>query len=130
MSGLNEMLSELRAKMEEKMNADRVPFLGDPEDEAQLLRVAYAQLSAPNELTVGSLAVYRPGMKDLKFPAEGQPVVVTGFNPGAIEPEEDSGSNTFRRPCDMRIGVFVGSGDFSEFWVDARRFMPYVEGKT
>ena len=62
--------------------------------------------------------------------AEGQPIIVTGFDLGAIEPEEDSGSNTFKRPCDMRIGVFVGSGDFSEFWVDSRRFMPYVEGKT
>jgi len=108
------------------MNAARVPFLGDPEDEAQLLRAAYAQLSAPNELTVGSLAVFRPGLKDLKFPAEGQPVVVTGFDPGAIEDETDSGSNTFKRPCDMRIGVFVVSGDFSEFWVDSRRFMPYT----
>ena len=130
MSGFDDMMSNLKAGMEDQINADRVPFLGDPEDEAQLLRAAYAQLSAPNELTVGSLAVFRPGLKDLKFPAEGQPVIVTGFDPGAVELEEDSGSNTFKRPCDMRIGVFVGSGDFSEFWVDSRRFMPYVEGKS
>ena len=130
MSGFNEMLSELRAKMEDQINADRVPFLGDAKHEARRLQKAYAQLSAPNELTIGSLAVYRPGLKDLKFPAEGQPIIVTGFDPGAIEDETDSGSNTFKRPCDMRIGVFVGSGDFSEFWVDSRRFMPYVEGKS
>ena len=81
-------------------------------------------------VTVGSLAVYRPGLKDLKFPAEGQPVIVTGFDLGAVDLEEDSGSNTFKRPCDMRIGVFVSSGDFNEFWVDSRRFTLYVEGKS
>ena len=125
MSGFDEMMSKLKAGMEDQANAARVPFLGDPGREAQRLRTAYAQLSAEADFTVGDLIVFRPGMKDLKFPAEGQPVIVTGFNPGAVEAQEDSGSNTFRRPCDMRIGVFVGDGDFSEFWVDARRFMKF-----
>ena len=125
MSGFDDMMSRFKADMEDEMNAASVPFLGDPEQEARRLQAAYAQLSAPNDFTVGDLVIFRPGMKNLKFPAEGQPVVVTGFDPGAVEMEEDSGTNKFKQPCDLRIGLFVTSGDFSEYWVDARRFVKY-----
>ena len=125
-SGFEDMMDRLKNGMEEQQNLARVPFLGDPAEEARRLLAAYGHLSALKNKNVGDLVVFRPGLKNLKFPAEGQPVVVTGFDFGAVDPEEEAGGNCYKRPCDMRIGVFGSSGDFSEFWVDARRFMLYT----
>ena len=97
-----------------------------PQEEARLLLAAYEQLSAPRDMGIGDLVVVRPGLNGYIFPVAGQPVIVTGFDFGAIDTEQDSTTDAYKRPCDLRIGLIDPDGNFSEFWADARRFMPYT----
>ena len=97
-----------------------------PQEEARLLLAAYEQLSAPRDMGIGDLVVLRPGLNGYRVPVAGQPVIVTGFDSAAIETEQDSTTDRYKRPCDMRIGLIDPDDDFSEFWVDARHFMPYT----
>lgn len=80
---------------------------------------------AEKELRRGMLAVWKPGLKNRKFPEYGEPVVVVEMYPPELLTDEEPDSQYFREPSDLAFGVVLGKNcDFCVFHADSRRFMP------
>ena len=75
--------------------------------------------------TKGHFVIWKPGLKNRKFPEYGEPAIVGSVLPDAIfDPSENAaGSPYFQEPLSFMIGV-VCDDDFIEFRVDGRRFEP------
>lgn len=78
------------------------------------------------ELGVGDLIVWKPGMKDSKIPDYGEPIVILE----TLEPTRRDGKiGTIYelQPKDIRCLVFKDTdGDLMDFVYDSRRFTKYV----
>jgi hypothetical protein len=91
------------------------------------LRALFEHFSNGREqaLRPGMLAVWKPGLKNRRFPAYGEPVIVVALRePPATDSERDSGIPYFEEPLDLLLGT-VRDGDFLVYHVDRRRFEPY-----
>ncbi|MBK8536933.1 MAG: hypothetical protein IPL59_18675 [Candidatus Competibacteraceae bacterium] len=103
------------------------------EEAAYRLRTLYERLTnhRENALHPGQLAMWKPGLKNRRFPAYGQPaIVVERLDPPILDHEEEAGVTYYREPLDMLLGVLHKDGDFLIYHFDSRRFQIYEESGT
>lgn len=93
---------------------------------AESLQEKLRSLHTKHEFKVGDLICLTPGMKNLRWPDYGEPVIVTEvLEAPHIDTEGGPGSNHFMERKDIRIGIITSGGEFNEFVVDSRRFQPW-----
>lgn len=84
--------------------------------------------SKKHEFRPGMLVEWKPGLRNKKRPAYGEPaVVVEVLSDPALSTNDESGSQYFREPLDLIVGVLDPDGDFVLFHYDGRRFQPFGE---
>jgi hypothetical protein len=110
-------------------------LLAEPAEEAtEHLRVLYERLTNGREqaLRPGMLAVWKPGLKNRRFPRYGEPVVVVALlDTPIVNPDHESGSPYFREPLDLLLGVVRGGDrEFLVYHADRRRFQLYEAGNA
>jgi len=110
-------------------------LLAEPaEDATEHLRILYERLANGREraLRPGMLAIWKPGLKNRRFPRYGEPVVVVALlDTPIINPGDESGSPYFREPLDLLLGLVRGDDrEFLVYHADRRRFQPYEAGGT
>ncbi|MDG4553369.1 MAG: hypothetical protein P9E24_03835 [Candidatus Competibacter sp.] len=109
-------------------------LLAEPtEDAADRLRTLYERLTNGRErdLCLGQLAMWKPGLKNRRFPAYGQPAVVVDLlDPPRVDHEDEAGSPYYREPLDVLLGILRKDGDFLVYHFDRRRFQPYEDRGT
>ena len=49
---------------------------------------------------------------------------MTAVEPGRVSTEEESSSQDYLCPCDLRV-LIEREGMLNEWWLDARRFQPF-----
>ena len=100
-----------------------------PEEAGEHLRVLLERLNNGREraLRPGTLAVWKPGLKNRLFPRYGEPVVVVDLLDRPVtDSEHKSGSPYFREPLDVLVGVVRGDDrEFLVYHADRRRFQPH-----
>jgi hypothetical protein len=116
--GLHELLREIN----ERSDRAAVTAPASPDQ----LRRALAKLEERHEFKVGDLVKWKEGLATGKYPAEGTPAIVVGFNVGNIDDETNAGSPYYLTPRDLVLGVIV-EGTLLTYHNDARRFEPYTE---
>ena len=93
------------------------------------LQALWARLNDGREraLAPGQLAVWKPGLKNRRFPRYGEPAVVVALLDAPLaEAGSESGSPYFREPLDVLLGVVRGEERmFMIYHADRRRFQPY-----
>ena len=104
-------------------------LLAEPPEEArEHLRALLERLENGREraLRPGMLAVWKPGLKNRRFPRYGEPVVVVALlDEPIVNPDQESGSPYFREPLDLLLGVVRGDDrEFLVYHADRRRFQP------
>ncbi|MDE2271706.1 MAG: hypothetical protein KGJ94_06940 [Xanthomonadaceae bacterium] len=78
-------------------------------------------------LQPGTLAQWKPGMKNRTSPAYGAPVIVVEvLDPPIIDTKFDSGSVYFREPLDLVLGFVDEDDEFYTLYYDSHRFEPYT----
>lgn len=104
-------------------------LLAEPaEDATEHLRILYERLTNGREraLRPGMLATWKPGLKNRRFPAYGQPaIVVERLSAPLLDHETESGMTYYREPLDLLLGILYRDGDFLVYHFDSRRFQPY-----
>jgi hypothetical protein len=72
----------------------------------------------------GHIVQWKPGMKNKRIPEYGEPAIVMEvLNPPLLDADpEHSGSNYFREPLSLVLGIHDSDGDFMLFHYDGRRF--------
>ncbi len=107
-------------------------LLAEPtEDAAQHLCVLLERLTNGRERTLrpGMLATWKPGLKNRRFPAYGQPaIVVERLSAPILDHETEAGMTYYREPLDVLLGILHQEGDFLVYHFDSRRFQPYEAG--
>ena len=101
-------------------------------DVAAALRERFAKFQEHHAFQPGDLVTWKPGLKNRRFPAYGQPAVVMQvLDPPLYDSENDSGDTYFREPLDLILGLFLPEGphrgDFLTWHFDGRRFQPQKE---
>ena len=109
-------------------------LLAEPaEDATEHLRILYERLTNGRKraLQPGMLAMWKPGLKNRRFPAYGQPVIVVErLSAPILDHETESGMTYYREPLDLLLGILHRDGDFLVYHFDSRRFQPYAAGGT
>lgn len=105
-------------------------LLAEPAGEAtEHLRILLERLNNGREraLRPGMFAVWKPGLKNRRFPRYGEPVVVVALlDEPIINPSDESGSPYFKEPLDLLVGVVRGDDrEFLVYHADRRRFQPH-----
>lgn len=95
-------------------------------DHDELLLSMYQRFTAAPRTVFapGQIVRWKSGMKNRKFPAYGEPVIIMEvLNPAVYPPDEDlAGSNLFREPLTLVLGLHDSDGDFMAYHFDGRRF--------
>jgi hypothetical protein len=129
-TNLDPKLKEILANIDD---VDNNELLTEPvEDAAERLHVLYQRLMNGREKTLrpGMMAVWKPGLKNRRFPRYGEPaVVVERLDPPILDHEDESGSTYYREPLDMLLGILHRDGDFLVYHFDSRRFQPHESGE-
>lgn len=127
-SHLDPKLQDILANLDDHPDSS---LLDEPtEDTAEHLRTLHQRLTNGRErdLQPGRLAVWKPGLKNRRFPAYGQPVIVVDLlDPPLLDHEDESGSTYYREPLSLVMGLLYENGDFLLYHVDRRRFQPYED---
>ena len=125
-SALDPQLKEILENLHLEDGGDEL--LAEPvEDAAHRLRALYRRLHDGRQraLRPGRLAIWKPGLKNRRFPAYGQSaIVVEMLDPPVLEHEMESGAPYFREPLDLLLGILHPDGDFLVYHFDSRRFQP------
>lgn len=97
----------------------------DPRFPGQVLD-AFKSYNEPTNHTVGTLVQWKPRLKNRKYPAYDEPVVVARIlETPVIDDEKNSGSVYFGEKLTIVIGV-VADGKFCFLHADGNRFEPYT----
>ncbi len=101
-------------------------------DLSNALRERYQQFSHHYHFSSGDLVTWKPGLMNRLLPNYGYPAVVLEvLDTPVFDTEKDSGTNYFREPLDLILGLFVETGpnrgDFFAYHFDSRRFQPYTK---
>ncbi len=123
-TNLDPQLREILANIEDSDNE----LLAEPvEDAADRLLTLYQRLTNRREtaLRPGRMAVWKPGLKNRRFPQYGTPaIVVEVLDPPILDHDNESGSTYYREPLDLLLGILHKDGDFLLYHFDRRRFQP------
>ena len=111
-------------------NESAEELLAEPRgDMSHHLGVLFKRLHNQREraLQPGMLAMWKPGLKNRRFPRYGEPVVVVGLlEPPIVNPDQESGSPYFQEPLGLLLGLVLGEEqEFLVYHADCRRFQPY-----
>ncbi len=124
-TNLDPKLKEILANIDDSDNE----LLTEPDDNVgDRLQTLYQRLTNGREKTLrpGVLAIWKPGLKNKRFPAYGHPaIVVELLDPPLLDHEEEAGMTYYREPLDMQMGILHRDGDFLVYHFDSRRFQPY-----
>lgn len=126
-TNLDPKLREMLANIED---SDDELLVEPAEDAAERLLTLYQRLTNGREkaLRPGMMAMWKPGMKNRRFPHYGDPaIVVEVLDPPILDHEEEAGSTYYREPLDLLLGILHKDGDFLVYHFDSRRFQPYEE---
>lgn len=96
------------------------------EEVKDLLLKRYELLNKRYEFNVGDLVKWKQGLKNKKYPKYNEPaIIVEILSEPVVEPEKNAGSQYFREPLDIVLGIIDSDGDFALFHYDSRRFEPF-----
>lgn len=107
--------------------ADAVTLAGEIHNDHDELMLSMYQRFAAAPRTVfapGQIVRWKSGMKNRRLPTYGEPAIILEvLNPAVYPPDEDTaGSNLFREPLTLVLGVHDIGGDFLTYHFDGRRF--------
>lgn len=95
-------------------------------DHDELLLSMYQRFAAAPRTVFapGQIVRWKSGMQNRKLPAYGEAAIIMEvLNPAVYPPDEDlAGSNLFREPLTLVLGVHDRDGDFLAYHFDGRRF--------
>jgi len=99
--------------------SDRMKLKANIED----LRSKYALFLRKDNLQVGDIVVYKPGLRNRRYPVNGTAGIVTRVFPVPIKDESknEAGSPYFNEELTVSVGILDNDGDFVEFTYDAQR---------
>jgi len=77
----------------------------------------------------GQIVQWKPGMKNRAIPVYGEPAIVMEvLNPPVFDSSKElDGSNLYREPLSLVLGIQAADRDFLTFHYDARRFEVTVD---
>lgn len=126
---------ELKVLMEalaiKKQERSRQFEAADIPAQINALKKHYKEFTSQEEagINVGSLVVWKEGLKNRKRPAYGEPAIVISVAENAddalFDPGNDSGSPYFREPLTVQLGIIDSDGEMSMYYFDKRRFRPF-----
>ncbi|MCP4700725.1 MAG: hypothetical protein GY862_28305 [Gammaproteobacteria bacterium] len=91
--------------------------------EIQKLRAKVDLLQQENKFNPGDIVRWKLGLKNRKYPKDGQPAYVLECLADEIRKEDkDPGSPYFREPLDIILACLEEDGDLLIFHYDSRRF--------
>ena len=95
------------------------------ETHKRMLSELAERLDQYNVFAKGQFVMWKPGLKNRKFPDYGEPAIVTAVLPTPqFDPSENAAASPyFQEPLTLVIGMFRDD-DLLEFRVDGRRFEP------
>ena len=129
-TNLDPKLKEILANIDDLDNE----LLAEPvEDAAERLRTLYQRFANGREIALrpGRLAVWKPGLKNRRFPHYGEPaMVVELLDPPLLDHEDETGTPYYREPLNLLLGILHRDGDFLVYHFDRRRFQPYEDNGT
>lgn len=87
------------------------------------LRSRFALFTRQDNLQVGDIVSWKPGLTNRRYPVPGTAGIVTRVFPVPVydESKTDAGSPYFREALTVSIGVIDKDGDFTEFTYDGQR---------
>lgn len=90
------------------------------------IKELYSRLYKINDFKKGQFVKWKPGLKNRNFPAYGEAAIITKVMEEALyDPSENSAASPyFMEPLTLVIGELM-EGDFTEYYVDGRRFELY-----
>jgi len=92
-------------------------------DNIEDLRRKYELFLRKDDLQVGDIVAWKPGLRNRRFPIEGCAGIVTRVFPVPVrdESKNEAGSPYFNEDLTVSVGVLDNDGDFVEFTYDAQR---------
>ena len=113
---------------------DDDPLDSPLESLAHALLQRYEALNTPHTFKPGDLVCWKSGMRNRRFPREGNPAVVLEvLATPHLDSETETGSTYYREPLDLVLGLFLEEGehrgDFLCWHFDSRRFTPWALGE-
>lgn len=95
--------------------------MGD--NESRMVEAAHRLNEAPEVFKVGDLVHWKKDLKNKRFPAYNEPVVIVEvLNTPVVDPTGVFGSQYFREPLSIAIGSFQDDDGLDVWHVDGRRF--------
>ena len=91
------------------------------------LKALLARYKEPVNFEPGDLVAWKKGLKNRKFPAYDEPVVVKRISNSVVAQDRDPGMSTFHEDVSLVIGEIDAVGDFEFYHVDPQRFTKYIE---
>jgi len=118
----NTLMSNMLDKSSQYLDLNETP-INDQHEQLLALQRRFA-LQPPAPFAPGHIVQWKPGMKNRSVPAYGEPAIVTEVlsPPILLASPELDGSNMFREPLSIVLGLIDKDGDFLLFHFDARRF--------
>lgn len=132
-TNLDPKLEEMLANIHLNDGDNELPDEPLDENAAQRLHTLHERLTNGRERTLqaGMLAMWKPGLKNRRFPLYGQPaIVVEKLDPPILDHEAEAGTTYYREPLDMLLGILHKDGDFLVYHFDSRRFQPYQDDEV
>ena len=79
-----------------------------------------------DDFKVGDIVVWRNGLRNRNYPDYGVPAIVVEVLSTPLTDESvDAGSQYFREPLNIRLGIINEDGNFITYVYDSRRFELY-----
>ena len=76
-----------------------------------------------SEFKPGDIVVWKPFLKNRRFPKYGQlGIVMEVLKQPIFDDEKNSGSPRFKEPLTLKVGIIDGYGEFETFYYDKNRF--------
>lgn len=95
-----------------------------------LVEKAERFLGSPTDFAIGDIVRWKKGLKNKKYPKEGQSAVVVEKLKEAIRQDQrDSGTPYFREPLDLGLALLDEDQDLVVFYYDSRRFELHQKGR-
>lgn len=91
------------------------------------VRDAGQRYAVQHEFAPGQLVVWKPGLKNRRWPEYGVPAAVLEISRGQRHPSTQSGGTSYMEPLELRLGLFDPHNDFEGYWYDINRFEPYQD---
>ena len=118
-------LEMLKALLEKELSPSEVTSESGRETAAKLQEL-FSGFRKSYEFREGTLATWKPGMRNKKKPAYNEPVIVVERKQTPeYDMSRDAGTAYFKEPLDLVAGFIDDDGDFVIFHFDSRRFQPF-----